>query len=249
MSPDVLTCRSGNRLIDSLPNELANRLSCLGQPECVRLGDVVYRQDCSTSHVYFPVSAVYSQVVALKDGKRIETATVGNEGMVGVHSVLGLELSPMTAVCQVPGESLRIAVSAFVKIVQPGDILDRMLKRYAAYYLRAVHQAVACSAAHSVEERICRRLLMVHDRTGVDEFPLTQESLADALGLRRPTVTHVAQLLRAAGVIEYQRGVVRILDRRGLQRMSCECYLAIRTAYDSIVRNGNGHAPACRRSS
>lgn len=238
MSPDTLVRRTGNRLIDSLPKDVAKRLSFLENSEDVRQGDVVYRQDVPTSHVYFPVSAVYSHVVPLKDGKRIQAVTIGNEGMLGLHFVLGLDFSPTMTVCQVPGEALRLPAHAFLDLVRPGNYLDHLLRRYAAFYFRCAHQTAACNTTHSVEERICRWLLMIHDRTGTDEFSLTHESIAEALGIRRPTVTLVARTLRVAGFIQYQRGVVRVLDRRGLERISCECYQASRTAYESIVRNG-----------
>ena len=237
MSPGVLIHRTGNRLLDSLPKDVAKQLSFLEKSENVRQGEDVFREGIPTSYVHFPISAVYSYVVPL-DGKRIAPVTIGNEGMLGLHLVLGLDFSPMMAVCQIPGEALRIPSNAFLEIMRPGGCLDHVLRRYVAYYFRCAHQTAACNTTHSVEERICRWLLMIHDRRGTGEFSLTQESLAEALGIRRPTVTLVARTLRDAGFISYQRGIVRVLNRRGLERISCECYQSNRAAYNSIVKNG-----------
>jgi CRP-like cAMP-binding protein len=235
MSPDRLTRGSGNRLIDSLPKDVAKRLSFLEDFENLGTGEVIYRQDAPTSYVYFPITAVYSRIVWMGNGQRIAAATIGNEGMLGVHVLLGLDFSPTMAVSLIPGAALRSPVPALMEAVRGSDCLDRLLKRYAVYSLRHAHQCVACHSTHSVEEQICRLLLMTHDRVGKDEFSLTHESLAEILGIRRQTVTLVARTLRAAGFIAYRRGVMRVIDRRGLERNSCECYEVSRVAYRSIV--------------
>ncbi len=243
MVPDAATCRTGNRLIDSLPKDVSRRLSFLEKSENARPGEIIYAVTTPTCHVYFPISVVYSHVVTLDNGQRIEAATVGNEGMLGLHVALGVGVSPGLAVCQVPGAALRAPVEAFLEAARPGGHLDQVLRRYAAYRLQCMHQTVACTTTHSVEERMCRSLLMVHDRVGRDEFPLTHESLAQAMGVRRQTVTLVARTLRAAGFIGYRRGVVRILNRRGLERISCECYAVNRAVYESLVGGLKGTVP------
>jgi CRP-like cAMP-binding protein len=209
----------------------------LERAENAQAGEIIYRMNDPTSYVYFPINVVYSHVVALDDGRRIEAATIGNEGMLGLHVAFGVDFSPGVAVCQVPGTALRAPVHDFLAAARPGGYLDHVLRRYAAYRLQCMHQSVACNTTHSVEERMSRWLLMVHDRVGRDEFPLTHESLAQAMGVRRQTVTLVARTLRAAGFIGYRRGVVRILNRRGLERVSCECYEAGRDTYESLVRS------------
>src|SRR5207302_6811307 len=173
---------------------------------------------------YFPTSGMVSLTVLMEDGKEIEAGTIGNEGMIGLSVALGLDFSPNKAISQIPGEGVRIPVATFMEAMQPGGTLDRLVRRYTAYCLRYANQTVACNLLHSVEERICRWLLMCHDRAGKDEFALTHEFLAEMLGVRRQTVTVIAGKLQMASVIAYRRGVVRVLQRRSLEAASCECY-------------------------
>lgn len=238
MSRCVRTRWAGNRLIDSLPEDQAQHLRSFRQFPGLSPGTTIYGQNTPTSCVYFPVIAVYSHVVLWGDGQRIEVATIGNEGMLGLHVVLGLDFSPAIAVCQVPGDVLCVPVPDFLRFMVPGGALDSLLRRYAAYRLREAGQNVACNAVHSVEQRACRRLLMAHDRVGKDEFALTHERLAEMLGVHRQTITLVARLLQAAGFITYRRGVVAIINRQGLESASCECYEASKVAYESIVSRG-----------
>jgi CRP-like cAMP-binding protein len=141
----------------------------------------------------------------------------------------------LTAVAVVRGESLRIPTAAFLEIMKEGKELEKLIRKYAAYCMRYESQMVACNAIHSVEQRACRRLLMAHDRVGNDDFSLTQELLSEMLGVRRQTVAAIAGTLQAADIIAYRRGVIKILDRRGLETASCECYKVAKTAYESIV--------------
>lgn len=188
-----------------------------------------------TSAVYFPRRGCCCHVVMLDEGRRVETTTIGNEGMVGVSLALGLDWSPLTAVALVPGESLRIPTAAFLEIMNEGKELEKLIRKYAAYCMRYESQIVACNAIHSVEQRACRRLLMAHDRVGNADFTLTQELLSEMLGVRRQTVAAVAGTLQAADIIAYRRGVIKILNRSGLEAASCECYQVAKTAYESIV--------------
>ena len=248
MLPDRLMLASGNRLIDSLPKETAKRLLLLEKPRIVEAGEVIYRRNGPTPHVFFPVTAVYAHVVSLKDGQRIAAATVGNEGMLGMHVLLGVNFSPSTAISLIPGTAFRIPVPTLLEAMRGNARVGDLLHRYAAYSLGYAHQSVACNTTHSVEERVCCWLLMIHDRVGKDEFPLTHATLAEMLGIRRQTVSLVARKLRAAGFIAYRRGLLTIVNRRGLERISCECYEVNRTAYHTIVRKGiNGAAKFSHR--
>ena len=177
----------------------------------------------------------------MEDGERIEATAIGKEGMVGVSAALGLGFSPVTTVLLVPGECLRLPAPSLSQAVKPGRELDRLLRRYAAYSLRNAKQSVACNALHSVEERMCRWLLMTQDRVGKDEFWLTHELLAAILGVRRQSVSVVASMLQRTGLIAYRHGVMRVVDRHGLEDGSCECYGVTETLYDRIMKDSNSN--------
>ena len=235
MPHDVRDHRTNNRLIDCLPEDESRQLTSRGQ--CVELpqGEVLYQQDGPISHVYFPTSGCCCHVVPLDEDRHIEATTIGKEGMVGIHLALGLDFSPLRVVSVVPGEALRIPARSFMESIRAGRSLESLIRKYAAYSLRLASQTIACNATHTVEQRVCRRLLMAHDRVEKDEFSLTQELLGQLLGVRRQTVTLVGRTFQAAGFIEYRRGVIKILNRPGLETASCECYKIAKTAYDSIV--------------
>jgi CRP-like cAMP-binding protein len=235
MSHDARHHRTGNRLIDSLPEDESMQLISRGQYIELPQGKVLYRQHGSISHVYFPTRGCCCHIVPLDEGRQIEATTIGKEGMLGIHLALGLDFSPLMAVSVVPGEAIRVPVQHFVEIMRAGGPLDRLIKKYVAYCLLLASQTIACATIHTVQQRVSRRLLMAHDRVGEDEFSFTQELLGQMLGVRRQSITLVARTLQATDFIEYRRGVIKILDRPGLEAASCECYKITRTAYDSIV--------------
>src|SRR5262249_10900271 len=156
-------------------------------------------------------------VSATDEGELVEAATVGNEGMIGIPVILGLDFSPSTAISQVSGKALRMSAPAFLQALEPRSGLDWLLRRYIAFSLSYAHQTVLCNALHSVEERMCRWLLMTHDRVGQTEFMLKHEFLAEMLAVRRQTVTVIAGTLQTAGFLSYRRGLMKILNREGLE--------------------------------
>jgi CRP-like cAMP-binding protein len=237
--------KTGNRLLDSLPQRELEDLRGCGEMVSMGPDQEICRQDGPLSYVHFPVSGIYATVVGFADGHVVEASTVGNEGMIGVGAVLGLDFSPKTATTPIPGECLRVPVVALRRLLQPGARLPAVLHRYAVFALRNAYQTVACNAVHSAEERMCRWLLTNQDRLGDGLLTLTHEFLAQLLGVRRQTVTEIAGSLQAAGMIQSGRGVVRILDRGGLESACCECYGVSRSLYRRIVQaslNGNGLA-------
>ncbi|MFO0926253.1 MAG: Crp/Fnr family transcriptional regulator [Gemmataceae bacterium] len=236
MYPLSRTNSTGNHLLDLLPRADADCLLDRADVVALAHGDQLYRHDGAMAHVYFPVSGVCSVQVIMSDGKAVEASAVGREGMVGIYAALGLDVSTVAVAAQVPGRCYRLPTDTFARAVCPGQALDRVLRRYAAYAIRSVYQTVACNAVHSVEERACRWLLMTHDRIGSDEFPLTHEYLAEMLGVRRQTITGVALGLQEARLIAYRRGMTQIVDRAGLERASCECYRITRRVYDQMMR-------------
>ena len=228
----------GNRLLNRLSTNEYRALIRSEKAISLEHGYEIHRPDnvAGLSHIYFPTSGMISLTVLMEDGKEVEAGTIGNEGMVGLSVAQGLDFSPTKAISQIPGESLRIPVSTFLKALKPGGTLDRLVRRYAAYSLRYANQTIACNLLHSVKQRMCRWLLMCHDRVEQDEFLLTHEFLAEMLGVRRQTVTVIAGTLQASNVIAYRRGVMRILNRHKLEAASCECYQVTKAFYDRIIQ-------------
>ena len=235
MTARTPSSRTGNRLLDQLPQEELNRIQSSCQVVTVRQTQEVYRQDGPLSHVYFPLTGLYAVIVRMQDGRAVEAGTVGNEGMIGVTALLDLDFSSMTVTTPVPGNCLRMPVEAFRSAVTSRGSLDRVLRRYTAVSLLSAHQTVACNAVHSAEERMCRWLLTNQDRVHTGQLTMTHEFLAQMLGVRRQTVTVIAGTLQAAGFITSRRGVVRILNREGLEASCCECYAITKSVYERIV--------------
>jgi CRP-like cAMP-binding protein len=225
--------RGENALLSALPPEERRRLPL--EPVAQGLREVVYEPNGPITHVYFPLSGVFSLLVHMADGLAVEAGTVGNEGMVGLPVFLGAETSPHQAFAQVAGDSLRMRTEDFKGALRRDGPLHEVLQRYNQALMNQMAYSVACNRLHSVEERMCRWLLMTHDRVGADRFPLTQEFLAQMLGVRRPSVTVVAGVLQKAGLIAYARGWVLILDRAGLEASSCECYRVVRDEFDRLL--------------
>ncbi len=237
MSVPATPKRRENRLLNRLPQGEYKSLIRSAKTASLAQGEEVYRQDGpgSLPHVYFPTSGMISLTVLMEDGKEVEAATIGNEGMAGLPVALGLDSSPIRAVAPVSGEGLRIPTPAFLKAMKPDGTLDGLVRRYTAYSLRYAHQTVACNLLHSLEERMCRWLLMTHDRVEEAEFSMTHEYLAEMLGVRRQTVSVVAGALQTAGLLTYRRGVLRVLNRDGLEAACCECYGVGAAFYDRIM--------------
>jgi CRP-like cAMP-binding protein len=179
---------------------------------------------------------MYTMVVGFEDGRLIEASTVGNEGIIGIAAVLGLGVSPKTAVTPVPGECLRVPVSSLRSALKADSALGQVLHRYAAFALRNAYQTVACNAVHSVQQRMCRWLLASQDRVGERQLRMTHEVLAQFLGVARQTVTVIVGALQDSGCLTSRRGVVRIMNRRGLEASCCECYDVVRLLYEQIVQ-------------
>jgi CRP-like cAMP-binding protein len=196
-----------------------------------------YKSGAVIDSVYFPNGSVASVTAVLADGTMVETATIGVEGMVGIEAYLGTNaISPGETLVQVAGtDAERMTVSAFrAELTRRGALFD-LIGRYAQATIAQMMQSAACNARHHVQERCPRWLLMTHDRVGGDEFELSHEFLAVKLGVRRQSVTVVAGTLQAAGLISYKHGHIKILDRKGLETASCECYAVVRRRFDDLL--------------
>jgi CRP-like cAMP-binding protein len=194
---------------------------------------------------YFVNSGVISVVTDLQDGTVVETATIGREGFLGLPIVFGAGKAPWRAFCQIPGEAFCTSAETLKREVERGGTLDRVIRRYAGAAMSLLAQSAACNRAHSVEQRMARWLLMTRDRVDSDEFPLTQEFLGQMLGVRRPTVSLAGTALQRAGLIRYSRGRITIVDRRGLEEVSCECYAYVKEQFDDAFGDSR---PASRKS-
>ena len=180
-------------------------------------------------HAYFPHGGVICLMAAMRKGGA-ETATVGPEGFIGFEALLGSRIASQRVLVQVEGTASRLPIQTLADAAQESASLRGLLLGYVRYFLIQVLQSVACNGLHSVQERFARWLLMAHDRAGTDSFRLTQEFLADLLGIHRPSVTIVARTLQSAGLISYSRGLITITDRQGLEEATCECYDMVRQA-------------------
>ena len=229
------TSQISNRLLAALPaDELARLRSHL---DSVRIDqrDVLFDVEQRIPYVYFPEQGVVSLVSIFDDGGTIEVGTVGSEGIAGLPVFLGEESSTVRAVIQIPGTATRMEAELFVRLAAAPGVLHHLLLRYTQAFMTQVAQTAACNAAHLVEQRCARWLLMTHDRVGDEEFPLTHEFLAFMLGVRRAGVTVAMQALQEAGLIHYTRGHVGIVDREGLERASCECYRVVRAHFERLL--------------
>jgi CRP-like cAMP-binding protein len=226
----------GNRLLQALPTAEQDRLLSKLTPMSLSMKTVLFEPGQEISAVHFPVNGVVSLVTSLEDGAIVEVATVGNEGIVGVPLVHGGSLA-VRAISQVPGDTLRMDASVYMaEFERPGPFRD-LVENYLQALFGQISQAAACNRLHSNEERLSRWLLMSHDRVGTETFPITHEFLGQMLGSRRATVTLSAGILQAAGLIRYHRGRVTIVDRDGLESVSCECYGVIKAALDRVIES------------
>lgn len=230
----TFTKQGQNRLLASLPDEAREALTRGATRESLGIKDSLFKANERITHVYFPLGGVMSLVIRMSDGIAVEVATIGNEGFVGSPVFLGAESSPTEAFCQVPGEVLKLPVEAFISALQRRPELVEVIRRHTQALINQISQSTACNHLHSVQERMCRWLLMTQDRVGRDQLNLTQEFLAQMIGVRRPSVTVVAGILQQAKLIEYRRGRVTVLDREGLEEAACECYRVVREEYERL---------------
>ena len=224
-----------NRLLAGISASDWARISKHFEPLELNRGDVLVEAGERFSHVFFPEEGLVSTVATFESGAVAETATTGSEGVVSVGAVLGGTRALNRHVVQVPGVGLRIEIGQFEKVQRDHAAFRQKLFAYIQVFVGQAMQSVACNVTHSIEERCARWLLMCHDRSAHDQISLTQEALADILGVSRPAVNRVARMLQSAGLIRYARGVLVIEDRQGLEATSCECYATIRQQFDQLL--------------
>ncbi|GAB1544627.1 Crp/Fnr family transcriptional regulator [Scytonema sp. NUACC21] len=224
-----------NRLLAALPPEEHQRLLPHLQFITLEYKQVLYQPNEPIEYVYFPNNGVISLLTIMENGEAVEVGTVGNEGFVGLPLFLGANSIPGQAFSQIPGEALRMRAEVFKGKVTPGSPLHNLLQRYTQAMFNQIAQSAACNRLHSIEERFCRWLLMTEDRVGSHQFPITHEFLGQMLGVRRASVSVVAATIQRAGLISYSRGKMTILDREGLEDITCECYGIVKAEFDRLL--------------
>jgi CRP-like cAMP-binding protein len=216
---------SENQLLAALPPDVFERVAPTLDVVPLRLKRFLQKAGEPVREVYFPGGGFCSIVTVLHDGRMVEVATIGREGMLGMSTVLNGDLSPSASMVQAATDiCYRMSADAFRDEMERRGPFYNLLTRYGQALVGFIMQSTACNAIHTVEQRLARWLLMAHDRVGKDDFPLTQEFAAMMLGASRPTVTVVAGTLQKAGLITYNRGHLTIVDREKLESASCECY-------------------------
>lgn len=224
-----------NHLLLSLPRRDFERLMDKAERVEMTMRQEVYEPNQPIPYVYFPEDSVISLVSEMKDGSIIEVGTVGNEGMVGVPILLGAASSTLKSFAQVPGMAMRMKTSEFKRHLTNGSSLHAKLNLYTQALFTQLSQSVACNRLHSVEQRCARWLLMTSDRVDKDQFRLTQEFLAQMLGIRRASVNAVVQVFQQKGMIKYSQGQIQITNRQKLEGIACECYEIIRNEYRRLT--------------
>jgi CRP-like cAMP-binding protein len=230
-----MAAASRNRILSALPLPELHELAPLLETVELKSRDPLWEPGRPIHTVLFPETCMVSMVATMEDGSSVEVGVVGRDGMVGLPILLGVGTSLTESFVQIPGRAMRMPADAFRRRVIPGTALHERLLRYAHAFLEQTAQSAACNRLHSLKQRCARWLLMTRDCVGEAEFPLTQEFLAQMLGVRRPGVTQVASLLSDEGLISYTRGRVRIASVDGLEAAACECYSTVREEIDRAL--------------
>jgi CRP-like cAMP-binding protein len=231
-----------NGLLAALPDAELQRVLPQLEPVELLLGQSLYEPGCRMSHLYLPTTAIASLLYEMQDGGCSEIAIVGNEGIVGVNLVLGADSTPSRAVVLSAGTGLRMPAQVIEEEFCRSSALRDLLLRYTQALITQIAQTAVCNRHHRLEQQLCRVLLLSLDRRENDDLALTQEAIANLLGVRREGVTEAAQRLQVAGLIHYSRGHITVLDRAGLERRTCECYAVVKREYDRLLPAARGIA-------
>ena len=224
-----------NHLLAALPPEDYARLLPALEQVSMPLGEVIYESGVLIRHVYFPTTAIVSLLYVMEDGASAEIAVVGNEGVVGVSLFMGGETTPSRAIVQSAGDAYRLKGQLLKDEFYRAGPMQRLLLRYTQALLTQMAQTAVCNRHHSLDQQLCRWLLLSLDRLPSTELVMTQELIANMLGVRREGVTEAAGNLQRAGLIEYSRGHIAVLDRPGLEARACECYAVVKKEFDRLL--------------
>ncbi len=234
-----------NQLLGALEDDVRQRLAGAMSPVDLELGHVVCEAGGALEHAYFPQGAVLSLLTVMENGSAIETANIGREGAFGIFAAMYSRTSFNRCIVQLAGPMLRCSISALEQEFSRSTNVRNLFVSYSETLLSQIQQTVGCNALHTVEERMCRWLLMMDDRAEGEALAYTQQFLAEIMGANRTTVSLVAQAMQDKGLIAYRRGNMQVTDREGMERASCECYAIVRQRFDSFL-NPPAHAAKTR---
>ncbi len=226
---------SQNYLLAALPAAEFARLSPHLELVPLRLGDTLYEPGTQLQYVYFPTTSIVSLLYVLESGMSAEIAGVGNEGVLGIALFMGGDTTPSSAVVQTAGHGYRLPAKVLKQEFARGGEVQRLLLRYTQALVTLMFQTAACNRHHSIEQQLCRWLLLTIDRLPSNELVMTQELIANALGVRREGITEAAGNLQREGLIRYRRGHISVLQRSGLESGSCECYAVVRKELNRLL--------------
>jgi CRP-like cAMP-binding protein len=224
-----------NSLLAALPDPEWRRWQPLLEQVEMPLGQVLYEPGATLTHVYFPTTSIVSLLYVMENGASAEIAVVGNEGLVGVSLFMGGESTPSRAVVQSAGHGLRLKAQLMKDEFNRTGPALHLLLRYTQALITQMAQTAACNRHHTLDQQLCRWLLLSLDRLRVSELAMTQELIANMLGVRREGVNEAANKLQQAGLISYARGRIMVLDRAGLEKRTCECYAVVKKEYDRLL--------------
>src|ERR1700675_720692 len=224
-----------NHLLAALPAAEFERLAPHLEPVPMLLGDVLYEPGGQLQHAYFPTTAIVSLHYVMETGASAETAGVGNEGVVGISLFMGGETTPSSAVVHTAGHGYRLEGTLLKQEFNRAGLMQQLLLRYTQALITQMTQTAACNRHHSVEQQLCRWLLLTLDRTPSRELTMTQELVARMLGVRREGITEAAGKLQQSGYIRYRRGHISVLERSGLETRACECYAVVKTELSRLL--------------
>ncbi|MDT7849679.1 Crp/Fnr family transcriptional regulator [Methylophilus sp. VKM B-3414] len=230
-----------NHLLNALPEEDYIRIQGMLEYIPMPLGQALYESGGHLKHVYFPTTAIVSLLYVLESGASAEIAVVGNEGILGISLFMGGETTPSRAVVQSAGSGYRMRASLLKQEFNRAGVMMQLLLRYTQALITQMSQTAVCNRHHSIEQQLCRWLLLSLDRLSSNDLNMTQELIANMLGVRREGVTEAAGKLQRAGLIEYARGHIRVLDRARLEENVCECYQVVKTEFDRLLPDIHRH--------
>jgi len=227
----VIVAAQGNTLLAALPLRIRGQIARQLEPVELNFGTMLIEQGAPVLNVFFPTRALVSLLRKVEGHPPLEVGLVGNEGLVGIGLALGVVISPVGALIQGGGQALQMGATQFLLALQTHPVLQRSALGFASALMAQITQTAACNRFHRLDQRLARWLLMCSDRMQSPDFRMTQEFLGHMLGVRRVGVTEAAHALQSREVIQYRRGLIRILDRPALEASSCECYRVVQQAY------------------
>lgn len=224
-----------NHLLAALPDQDYIRIQPSLEHVHMPLGQALYESGCNLQHIYFPTTSIVSLLYVLASGASAEIAVVGNEGVLGIALFMGGETTPSRAVVQSAGHGYRMRAMQLKQEFNQGGPMARLLLRYTQALITQMSQTAVCNRHHTIEQQLCRWLLLSLDRLSTDNLNMTQDLIANMLGVRREGVTEAAGKLQRAGLIEYSRGHIHVIDRPNLEKRVCECYQVVKTEFDRLL--------------